>query len=119
MKFWALDKDTLEALNYRCGEADPEADSIELESESDEEDDEVEDDDAPIATLLASIPPAVSVTAFKINPLVDIMAPALLDMISDKPTGRAHDKKRKAATSARKTAEVERNDSVESVDWLW
>ena len=120
MKFRALDKDMLEALKYRCGEANLEADSIQLESESDEEEeDEVEDDDAPIATLLASIPPAVSVTAFEINTLVDIMAPALLDMISDKPTGQAHDEKCKAATSARKMAEVEQNDLVESMDWLW
>lgn len=115
VKFRALDKDALEALKYRCGEADPEADSIELESESD--DDEVEDD-AP-AALPASIAPGVSVVGFEINPLVDITAPALLDMISDKPTGRPHDEKRKAATSARKLAEVERKESVESVDWQW
>lgn len=70
--------------------------------------------------LPASITPAVSVAAFKINPLIDIVAPALLDMISDKPIGRPHDKKRKAATSAPKIAEVERNlNSVESVDWQW
>ncbi|KAM6503262.1 hypothetical protein JOM56_000205 [Amanita muscaria] len=110
VKFRALDKDALDALKYRCGEADPEVDSIELESESDEEEDE---------EVEASIAPAVSVAAFEINPLIDIAAPALLDMISDKPIGRPHDEKRKAATSAPKIAEVERNNSVESVDWQW
>jgi hypothetical protein len=109
----------VEALKYRCGEADPEADSIELESESDEESDEEVEDDTPTATLPARITPAVSVATFKINPLVDITAPALLDMISDKPTGRAHDEKRKATISAQKIAEVKQNNSVESMDWQW
>lgn len=56
MKFRALDKDALEALKYRCGEADPEVDSIELESESDEEEDEEVEGDAPTATFIDLIP---------------------------------------------------------------
>jgi hypothetical protein len=56
VKFRALDKDALEALKYRCGEADPEVDSIELESESDEEEDEEVEGDAPTATFIDLIP---------------------------------------------------------------
>jgi hypothetical protein len=118
VKFRTLDKDALEALKYGCGEADLEAD-IELESGSDgKEGDEVEDDDDDI-TLPASITVSGVLTTIEVNPLVDITAPALLDMISDKPMGRAHDGKRRTAASARKAAEVERNDSVDSVDWQW
>ena len=85
VKFRALDDKALEAVKSRLrgGEAEDSCESEE-ESESDEAGEEGNDAPAlPTVTLC-------SATTFEINPLVDIAASALLDMISEKPVRGGH-----------------------------
>ena len=112
MKFRALDNHILEAVRSGGGEAE---DDSELEEDSDS-DKEEEDDDAP-TTLLLIVTPGQA-TAIEINPLVDITAPALLDMISEKPVQGGCVERPKAAVT-QKSAEVRQDESVKSVDWAW
>ena len=104
MKFRALDNHILEAVRSGGGEA--------------EDDSELEEEDDDALTMLLPIVTPGQATAIEINPLVDITAPALLDMISDKPVQGGRVERPEAAVT-QKSAEVRQDESVKSVDWAW